>query len=324
MHHYISGGTTFVEGDDPHEGDEDQGTNWASGADYDPQEGVWHDTTMAGADRQRVPCQLSYQTRGNKLHSWLKLSPVGKGPMTVHASINLDELRREVEPHMRAALAKRMGLKGNGAVSGWGFMKKLKRKVRHAVKKIGKMKVIRKVVKVAQKALNNPLVTAALASNPYGQMFLAARSAARIAAKAIKGSQKAKHAIRAVVHAAKTKRSPKAQQMVKMFAEAIRKLKKSQAAYARFAGDDDMLLAAMNEPPVSVGCDSWHSGGPDAELAAELETLNSNVTAAAGAWDGVRWIADSLAPHSMLTHPPTLTARGALLSGRAAMAARFV
>jgi hypothetical protein len=246
--------------------------------------------------------------------------------MTLHAETDLAPIERRIAPVMQAALARQMGIPDNGAAAGWGFAKKLRRKIKRAAKKIGKNKVLRAVVQNTRKALDNPMVQQALASHPYGQSFLAARAAARVAAKALKGSKRAKNAIRNAARYAKAG-VPKAQNMMDMFAQAMDQLNAAQQGYAQFQGDShDRVLAMLEGPAIAgIGCASWHAGGEDAELQSELEMVDSLTpsSAASGAWDGVKWAAQALSPHSMASVADPFTARSALLDGRAAMARRF-
>lgn len=287
-------------------------------------EGQWAPIAISGHD---VPCQAAWEQRGDKLYAWTKFRPPGRPEMTLHAETDLASIERRIAPVMQAALAKRMGIPNHGAAAGWGFMKKLRRKIKRAAKKIGKNKVLRAVVQNTRKVLDNPMVQQALASHPYGQSFLAARAAARVAAKALKGSKRAKNAIRNAARYAKAG-VPKAQNMMDMFAQAMNQLTAAQQGYAQFQGDDptDRVLAMLEAPAIAgIGCDAWHAGGEDAELQSELEMVDTLTpsSAASGAWDGVKWAAHALAPHSMAAVADPFTARSALLDGRAAMARRF-
>jgi len=286
------------------------------------QPGQWASFQISG--HENVPCQAAYTQNGKVLNAWVKFRPPGRPEMTVHADLDLAQLEKEIAPIMQAEMAQQMGIPDGGAAAGWGFAKKLMGKVKKAAKKIGKNKVLRAVVDKTRKALDNPMVQQALASHPYGQSFLAARAAARVTAKALKGAPKAKAAIARTVAAAR-QGDPRAANMMQLFNQSARQLTNANQAMARFSGDgDEYVLDLMRGPALTqIGCAGWHAGGEDAELQAELSTIDefTPATASAGAWEGVKWAAHALAAHPI--NPSGLTARGALLDGRAAMARRW-
>lgn len=262
-----------------------------------------------------VPCHAAFEERDGELRAWAQLAPRGKRPMMIYASTNLAEIERELL-HKAAAKVP------PGAMSA-GFFSRMKRKIKKVAKKIGRSKLVRAVAKTAKKALNNPLVKVALAANPYGQAFLLARTAGRVAAKAIRGSKRARAAVRKIHHAATRQRNPHARKAMRLMRAAMKQFRLSPVS---FAGDDDLdfdaIAGACLGPVASVGCDSWHaSGDEDVEFGAELDALEEFSTA--GMWDGARWLASRLGPHSMVKRPDELTARGALLLGRESMAQRF-
>lgn len=274
----------------------------------------WKPITIVG--HEDVPCHAAFDERDGHIHAWASFVPKGKRAMMVHASTDLSSIESE--------LMKRHGLDKPGAEAS-GLFSKLKNKIKKAARKLGKIKVLKAVVQTAQRALKNPLVQAALVATPYGAGFLAARAAARLAAKAIKGVPEARRAIAQVYKGFKAGNpaSLNAMRLLRSGAQLyLPKVSSAVSGCSEAQAFQAIAGACAGSPDASIGCDSWHASG-DAlvELGAELEALEEFSTS--GNWDGLRWVASRLGLHSMENRPDELTARGALLEGRQLMAQRF-
>lgn len=207
------------------------------------------------------------------------------------------------------------------------FGKRFARGIKTAAKKVGKLKVVRKVVGTVKKVLNNPLVKAAMMAVPGGAAITMARTAARLATRGAKGIKGARRAVRRISRSAGDG-CPASQEAMRLMAAGIA-LDMPEVGRVLLAGKTESeqwdAIAGWDEsePGAVSGYDlvPWSAAG-DArgELARELEALNE--FASAGAWDGVRWMARQLAWRKM-SDPNLYGRRQAVLDGRAVMAARF-
>lgn len=321
------------------------------------------------------------------MHGWARIQGDLGDTITIHDSVSLGDIEH--------ALARRLNTEV-GRLGG-----RLRNKLKKAAKKVGKSKVLRGVVKVARKALDNPIVQAALASNPYGQAFLAARKGLRMGIQAIKGAKGAKQAIKGVYRSYK-RGNPGARNMLSMVRKGMQTYKKlAPAARAALAGAEPEAFRFIAgemidsvEPVAAVsGADwiavmgesaeigrrrrrgSWRKklkkglkqlhdprehfkhlkrtakavkknpmkalldprsqlkrtfAGSHLELIAGAhydvigEDMDALATfATAGAFEPLRRNLASVPENASLAAPGDLTARGAVLNGRALMAARF-
>jgi len=295
--------------------------------------GAWQNVTL-GEDVPNVPARFACnEGPNNVLSGHLKFRAFNGKSYMVSACIDLEPIEREIATEMAEKLVAQQPA---GAVSGGWLrrkLKKLKNKIKSAAKKIGKSKVFQTIKKVAKKALDNPIVQGILASNPYGAAFLAVRSAARVAVKAIKGVPKAKQALANVVRGIK-KGDPKALAAGRLLKQGLKasglagKLGSLRGAVAGANGpmrESDYLSAVLGacldgfqESSAVAGADAYVLAAGDAAVEHDVDALDS--LAESGAWDGVRWLANRLSLHSMAAHPDELTARGALLLGHQALA----
>jgi len=307
-------------------------------------EGQWGDVHL-GADGgvRRVPCRAVFQQHGNHVHAYAKFRlPTGQVVMA-HASTDLAAMEREIDAEVLRRLQLDPRYRGGGASSG-GWFKRAFRKAKRALKKVAKktgiVKVLKAVHKVAQKALDNKWVQGALASNPWGAAFLAARKATQVAFKAFKGSKLGKMALGKLARLAKGG-SKKARNVLGLMSKSIKKnpkfwrkrnprlydaLAKLPSHRACVAGDaeiDALIEGCVDytEPATSGEYYAIMGADADAETREDLDFLET--FASSGAFEGARWLVDRLGPHTMDAHPDELTARGALLWGRSAQAQRF-
>jgi hypothetical protein len=152
-------------------------------------EGQWYDVGIGAA----APARAAWRQDGNTFHAWAKVTiPGTNNPIMIHASTDLAAIERGLLDYSQgqpgAAEAGRFGRR----------FKKFGRRVKKFAKKTGITKVVKGVVKVAKKAINNPLVQAALASNPFGQAFLMAQKGAKLVRAARRGVKGARRAVRAI------------------------------------------------------------------------------------------------------------------------------
>lgn len=292
-------------------------------------------TVASGADGglRRVPCRIVWMQHGDHIHGYAKFRLPDGRVLMAHASTNLEEMEREISAEVRQALEQRVvaATAGGYAVSaGWLRKKfrKMKRKIKEVAKRTGITKVVKTVAKVAKKALDNPIVQAALATNPYGAAFLAARKGLQLAVSAAKGAKKAKNAISSLVQHAK-KGNLKAKNMLKLVRNGVKqhaKLFKNVPALQRVAsaGADDVSAFAALAAGAPVALHYFAGCGADVQsdmTDRDLDALEH--FAESGAWEGVRWLADRLSLHSMDARPFEFSKRDALSLGRQSMGDRY-
>lgn len=292
------------------------------------------------AGLSRVPCRVVWQQSGDHVHAYAKFRLPDGRVMMAHATTDLDAMEREITADVREMLEKQrrqqVGIPAQGAVSGAEYemyvggwlrkkLKKLKNRIKQIAKKTGITKVVKAVAKVAKKALNNPLVQAALAATPYGAAFLVARKAAQLAISAAKGGKKAVQAVKAVAQLAK-RGDQKAKTLAKMIRTAVqnnRKLLGNVPKLAAAAGADvsdiealeSMVSGAPAPASLFVGCgaDVNNSLSDDTDIDALQHFAES------GAWEGTKWLAKRLSLHSQDARPYEYSERDALRDGRFAM-----
>lgn len=282
------------------------------------QEGAWQNVLL-GADVPGMKARGTIVPNGPFLHAFLKFRlPHDPKVYMVQAHIDL----REVEKAINAELAARP--EAQAAVVGGKIWRKMKKGVKKAVKTIAKNKIVRGVISVAKKAFNNPLIKAALSATPFGAAITATAAAARVAAKAIKGGMKAKKVLSSIAQRAK-RGDPdaiKAARIVKKGMEltGVRpQLTLAAQQQAAAAGEPEYLAAVVGScvncapahyaMPQVVGCGADEGDAEDHEVEALEEFATS------GAFEGVRWLASRLAPHSMFGAGPNFTKRDALQLG---------
>lgn len=300
-------------------------------------EGQWGMVSGADPAVLRVPIRAVYQQHGNHLHIWAKFRAGGRVVMA-HASTDLAQMEREIGERVARELASRAPRGPGGAISGGWFKRKfrrLKNKIKAAAKKTGLTKIVKTVAKVAKKALDNPLVQAALASNPYGAAFLAARKAIQVGVKAVKGSLKARGVLKKMVNFAKGG-NLKAKNFLRLVKQGVtgnpalfaklapKALKAAQTVTSGDAAELEQLAALVQgcTEPITTSAGYWEIAGEDSDGTTDQEIDFLETVASSGAFEGVRWLGSQLKLRSM-DIPPELTARGALLLGRQAQGARF-
>jgi hypothetical protein len=284
------------------------------------QEGSWQNVVM-GADVPGMQARGTLQSNGPFLHAWLKFRlPRDARVYMLHASIDL----RQIEE----ALAAELMARPNGrAVSGGKIGRRIKEGIKKAAKKIAKSKLVKGIVTVAKKAWNNPLIKGLISATPMGAALVATTAAARVAAKAIKGSIKAKNVLKGIAQRAKRGDADaiKAARLVKQGVKLTgiaRGLNVPQGAAA--AGEEEFLAAVVgacvgdgyamgcNMPPL-VGCGA---DVPDDDQ--ELEAFETVATA--GAFEGTRWLANRLSIHAL--NPNEFNRSDALYLGHQTMVQR--
>lgn len=282
------------------------------------QEGAWSNVPrhVFGADAPRgIQARGTLQTNGPFLHGWLKFRAPGS------TKVHMIEMRvdlRELEQAVQERLQSQPGV--TSAVSGG----KIARKIKGAIKKIAKSKIIKGIVHVAKKVWNNPLVKGIVSATGYGAVIQAAAGAARVAAKAIKGGIKAKKVLKSIAARARggDANAIKAARLVKAGMTATGILPPVTAAITTAAAGRDegeylaaVLGACVDCPPIgvgvpyAVGCGADYGDVDDNEVDA-LETV-----ATSGAFEGIRWLASRLGPHSMASGKASFDKRQALLDG---------
>lgn len=271
----------------------------------------WEPVVIAGDDGTTVHTVQTTQAKPDGfMHIWVKFQLPGGIPRMLHAKIELGPIEREL------AAAEPAGVATSGR-----FGDRIKR----AARKVARSKLVRGVVKTVKRAINNPLVKAALSATPAGAAMYATRAAARVAAKAIKGNRAAKSFISGTAHAAR-QGHPGALEAMRLLRCGVRQHVPRLAA--QLSGDetrDLMIVGGWGDSSypvlVGIGADPWDAQGPGIETEREIDAVNE--FASAGAWEGVRWVAHRLGLHSMANNPNEYSRRDALLDGRAAMASRF-
>lgn len=319
-------------------------------------------------------CALAIKEHEDRLHGWAKVRGDLGDILTVYDSVPLAPIERQL-----AASAGDQDdddddqdddqdtdsgddtLVGRSRRSRRRSRRKRRRKrifgkLKQVAKKIGKSKLVKGIVKVARKVLDNPLVQTALASNPFGQAFLAARKGLQIGIKAIKGSRKAKAAIKRL-HGAYKKGSGAARGVLNFVRKGLQTYKKlsPRMRLAISRGDEAAAIGAMvgiilSEPPSSTVVGGVIAGGEFAEIMGDGvpvaqrranaarrgagrirssddhtdEALDALATfATAGAFAPLRAAVSRLGPHSSIASSRESTLRGALQLGRYAQGQRF-
>lgn len=296
----------------------------SDGRDYSElmQVGAWQNVPRYtfGADMPKgVEARGTLQFNGPFLHAWLKFRLPGQTKVhMLQARVDL----REVEAQLMQALNE-SGT--TTAAAGGKIWRKMKRGVKKVVNKIAKNKIIKGIVHVAKKVWNNPLVKGIVSATGYGAAIQAAAGAARVAAKAIKGAVKAKKVLSSIAKRAKAgdANALKAARLVKAGMKATGILPPASASAAiqtaAAGGDEGEYLAAVlgacvdcqpSQAPVPyvVGCGADDGGDVTDQEVDALETV-----ATSGAFEGIRWLASRLGPHSM--SQSGFTRRDALMSG---------
>lgn len=302
-------------------------------------ENRWMPLAVSGADQiTSIPCRVVWLQQGNHLHAYAKFRVPSGEVLMAHATTDLAHMEAEITQGIRERLALEAP---NGAAAGGWFkrrMRKLKNRIKRFAKKSGIVKVLKTVHSVVNKALDNPIVQAALASNPYGAAFLAARKAVKVAVSAVKGSLKSRGVLKKMLKLA-TGGNLKARNFLRLVKNGVKnnaqifkrlpQLAKFSQAAAAGASEMEQLAALVQgctgyQPVTSsgayslVGADTDILGEPTDQ---ELDALEG--FAVSGAWEGVRWLASRMSLHSMAQRPDEYSKRDALLDGRALGANRF-
>lgn len=289
------------------------------------QEGSWQNVVM-GADTPGLKARGTMVENGPFLHAYLKFRLPGSPKVyLVTARIDLREVEQALTEELLARAPQLAPELAEGAVSGGRIGKRIKRRLKKFGKKIAKSKLIKTVVKVAKKAFNNPLVKGLLSATPMGAAIVATSAAARVAAKAIRGSKKAVNTLRGIAKRAR-RGDPGAIKAARLVKAGIKLTGIRPNISARAAGATEpeylaavcegclQLPATSTQVPPLVGC------GSDAGITDEHELEAFDLFATSGAFEGVRWLASRLGPHSMVARPDAFSTRDALLLGQQAMA----
>lgn len=268
------------------------------------QEGSWQNVVM-GAD---TPMQArgTLQQSGPFLHAWLKFRlPRDPKVYMLHASIDLQEIEDALEQEILARPGVQRAVSGGERVVVGGKVgRKIKEKLKKAAKKIAKNKLVKGIMKVAKKVWNNPLVKGLISATPMGAALVATTAAARVAAKAIKGSIKAKNVLKGIAQRAKRGDAGaiKAARLVKQGIKLTGIASQLRLPQHAAAGGEGEYLAAVlgacigcaepvNMPPL-VGC-----GADGVTEDQEIDALETVATA--GAFEGIRWLANRLRLHPL-------------------------
>ena len=288
------------------------------------QEGTWQNLVI-GADAPGLRARGTLVQNGPFLHAYLKFRLPGN-PKVFLITARLD--LRELEAALAAELTQRQpavaAMLEGGAVSGGRIAQKIKSGIKRVAKKIAKSKLVQTVKTVAKKAFNNPLIKGALMATGFGSAVVATAAAARVAAKAIKGAKKAKTVLKGIAQRAR-RGDPdaiKAARLVKKGIE-LTGIKPNVSAAAKAAGEGEYLAAVcegcLQLPATSAGMPPLVGCGADGvDEEQELEAFHTFATS--GAFEGLRWLASRLGPHSMVANPNAFSTRDALLLGQQAMA----
>lgn len=257
----------------------DDDNDFTALAGADPEERQWRDMPLPNLPMARG----TTATVGPYLHAWLKFRLPGDPKVyMVTARVNMAEMLQEVTAHV----GKRVPLR-----------KRIKAKLKKAVKKVARSKIVQAVKKVAKKVWNNPLVKAVISATPMGAAIVATTAAARVAAKAIRGSVKAARTIKSIAARARggDKGAIKAARLIKA---GVKLTGIAPKLRFRSAGDEPNYLAEVmgaclqpnydvDVPPL-VGC-----GADEVDDDQELEAVEMFATS--GAFEGLRWAAHQLA-----------------------------
>jgi hypothetical protein len=222
-------------------------------------EGQWYDVGIGG-DAKAV-----WETRGNEIHGWAKFIPPGwTRPIMVHASTDLAAVERAIGKQLEGAAAG--GLRSRLRKR----FRKVRARIKKVAKKIGKSKVLKGVVRVAKKAINNPIVQAALASNPYGQAFLAATKGIKMIRKARKGVKSARRQVSSLRRSFK-RGSPRARQAVRFIRAGLRAQRNlgplSRAALGAEANSIDAITMLAGMDPGKLDA-QWSMGKHNGSVSA--------------------------------------------------------
>jgi len=282
------------------------------------QEGTWRDVQL-GADAPGVRARGVLQTQGPFLHGYLKFRLPGESKVhMVHMSLDMRDIEAALEEGIEARAPGT-----TSAAAGGRIARKIKSGLKTAVRKVAKSKIVKGVVNIAKKAFNNPLVKGLLSATPMGAAMYATASAARVAAKAIKGGRKAKQTLAKIAKGAKAGNpdSIKAARLVKagMKMTGITPQVTVSLQNAAAAGEPEYLAAILGQcvdcrpthanVPYVVGCGADEGDADEHEIDA-LETF-----ATSGAFEGVRWVINRLGFHSMASPAAGFSKRDALLAG---------
>jgi hypothetical protein len=272
---------------------------------------------------------------GPFLHAYLKFRLPGSPKVyMLKARIDL----RDVEKGILRELAQKTGHTPTQIAAAGG---KIWRKIKKGVKKIAKSKLVRGIVAVAKKAFNNPLVKAMISATPFGAAITATAAAARVAAKAIKGGIKARKALRSIAARAKqgqpdaikaARLVQKGMQLTGIQTPAVSVTASLPAPTivdtevapdseeAAAAGEGHYLSAILGACCAGQGSVPAAVCGADQGDASDMELDAFETFATAGAFEGVRWAARQLVPHSMFG-PGHFSKREALQMGLQVMSA---
>lgn len=321
-----------------------------------PENETWTPTTiLGGASHRDIPCHVAVGVRGENIVAWARVHFAGmQHPITLTAQanladiekalgreLNLEELNDEVEARADAVAlgmdAEILGRRSRRRAKRQRRRARIKAKLKHVAKKIGKSKVIRGIAKVAKKVINNPLVKGMLAVVPGGQAVLATQAAAKLAARAIKGGKKAKRAVKAI-HSSYKRGNPKAKRMMGLVRQGLKARLRAGGKFGRISGDDlERLTEGQAFALIAGECLSGqiYAGGcvglgadvdgadPNDDQAAGLEAdALATVSDGSAQWEPMRWAILRMGP-GFDPGNPTVTARDALMEGRAAQSSRY-
>lgn len=289
-------------------------------------EDVWTDVHL-GADLPAHAARVVSQDGGTHLHGYLKFRVAGGQTYLLTMSVDLRPITAQIEAEMAAR-------EPGGAEAGGRFrrrLKKVRRRIRKAVKKIAHNKIVKGLAKVAKKVVNNPLVKGMIAAVPGGAAVLAVQAAAKVAARAVRGSRKARRFMQTVAHRVRSG-DRNALQVARLLKQGIKqagiarhlRLPRGAAAggESAYLGDVLSACAAGSVDPYAIS--SGHSFlvgvGADVDDDGTDEMDAVETVATSGAFEGVRWIASRLGLHSMQSHAAEFSARDALMLGHQLMA----
>lgn len=262
---------------------------------------------------------------GTHLHGYLKFQLAGGQTYLLTMNVDL----RPIEAEVNAELAAR-GIPNGGAASGGRIARKIKGRLKKAVKKIASNKLVKGLVSVAKKVVNNPLVKGMIAAVPGGAAVLAVQAAAKVAAKAIRGGKKAKAFVANVARRVRSG-DKSALPVARLLKQGIKA--SGIAAHLRLpanaaaAGEDHYLSAVLGAcsgndfDPYAMSAGGHYLVGIGADESDGTEEIDAVETVAtSGAFEGVRWLASRMSLHSMAARGDEFTARGALMLGHQLMA----
>lgn len=275
----------------------------------------WTDISL-GDDAGPHAARAAVVEDGNLLHGYVKFQRPGGKAYMLSATIDLRQIANMLE-------SKAMQ---RGAVSGAAPLRK---KLARLARKVGRSKLVKGIARVAKRVLDNPLVKGIMASNPFGQAFLAVRAAGKVAADAVRGSMKARHYIKEVAQRVKhgDRNALKVARLLKQGVKYSGIAKNLPMRHAVAGADEHEYLSevlgsvARASDPMTVAAGEQYVLVAGDDGASDEHAIDAvDIVATSGAFEGVRWAAQRMGLHSMQNRPDEFSTRNALMLGHSVMA----